>query len=184
MTGITYTIMFFFVLALIGYGCHTVWKIKKQLHILQLNSYFNRRYLGWLNNKKAQVFNLKELEPLLALVGMFFQGPLIVLVLFTLIYFRLFLIRPDLPEKKPLVFTPRATRLFVFSLGFLLAIYMGVIAILWGKGDFWLEMSIGLLVICNFFAPFLLMLINLLLLPLEKIINIGISVMLIVTFAP
>ncbi|HBC71947.1 MAG TPA: Mur ligase [Coxiellaceae bacterium] len=171
MLGITYAVMFFFVLALIGYGCHTVWKIKKQLHILQLNSYFNRRYLGWLNNKKAQVFNLKELEPLLALVGMFFQGPLIVLVLFTLIYFRLFLIRPDLPEKKPLVFTPRATRLFVFSLGFLLAIYMGVIAIWWGKGDFWLEMSIGLLVICNFFAPFLLMLINLLLLPLEKIIQ-------------
>ncbi|HBS51571.1 MAG TPA: Mur ligase [Coxiellaceae bacterium] len=171
MLGITYAVMFFFVLALIGYGCHTVWKIKKQLHILQLNSYFNRRYLGWLNNKKAQVFNLKELEPLLALVGMFFQGPLIVLVLFTLIYFRLFLIRPDLPEKKPLVFTQRATRLFVFSLGFLLAIYMGVIAIWWGKGDFWLEMSIGLLVICNFFAPFLLMLINLLLLPLEKIIQ-------------
>ena len=171
MLGITYAVMFFFVLALIGYGCHTVWKIKKHLHILQLNSYFNRRYLGWLNNKKAQVFNLKELEPLLALVGMFFQGPLIVLVLFTLIYFRLFLIRPDLPEKKPLVFTPRATRLFVFNLGFLLAIYMGVIAIWWGKGDFWLEMSIGLLVICNFFAPFLLMLINLLLLPLEKIIQ-------------
>ena len=171
MLGITYAVMFFFVLALIGHGCHTVWKIKKHLHILQLNSYFNRRYLGWLNNKKAQVFNLKELEPLLALVGMFFQGPLIVLVLFTLIYFRLFLIRPDLPEKKPLVFTPRATRLFVFNLGFLLAIYMGVIAIWWGKGDFWLEMSIGLLVICNFFAPFLLMLINLLLLPLEKIIQ-------------
>ena len=171
MTGITYTIMLFFVLALIGHGCHTIWKIKKHLHILQLNSYFNRRYLGWLKNKRSHVFNLKELEPLLALMGMFFQGPLVILVLFTLIYFRLFLIRPDLPEKKPLVFTTRATRLFMVSIGLLLVFYMGIIAVWWGKGDFWLAVAIGSLVIYNFFVPFLLMLVNLLLLPLEKLIQ-------------
>ncbi|MBU0744697.1 MAG: UDP-N-acetylmuramoyl-tripeptide--D-alanyl-D-alanine ligase [Gammaproteobacteria bacterium] len=171
MSSITYAIMFFFVLALAGYGCHTVWKIRKQLHMLQLNSYFNQRYLSWLYKKKSQVFNLKELEPLIALIGMFFYEPLVVLILFALIYFRLFLIRPNSPEKKPLVFTARATRLFVVSLAFLLIIYLGLFAVWWKYGDVWFAVSIGFLVFYNFFLPASLMLANILLQPVEKFIQ-------------
>lgn len=171
MFAITYTVIAFFILALVVHGCYTIWKIKKHLHILQLNSYFNGRYVGWLNRKKYQVFNLKELEPLIALVGMFFRGPLIVLVIFVLVYFGMFLSRPNLPEKKPFVFTTRAIRLFIVSIGFLLMLYVGLFVIWFKNGDFWLEMAIGLLVACNFFVPFLLMLLNLLLQPLEKLIQ-------------
>lgn len=171
MSSITYAIMFFFVLALAGHACHTIWKIKKHLHMLQLNSYFNQRYASWLNKKKSQVFNLKELEPLIALIGMFFYEPLIVLILFALIYFRLFLVLPDTPEKKPLVFTARATRLFIVSLSFLAILYFGLFAIWWQKGDMWFEVSIGFLVFYNFLVPVFLILANLLLSPVEKLIQ-------------
>lgn len=171
MSSITYAIIIFFILSLIGHGCYTLWKIKKHLHILQLNSYFNERYLLWLQKKKQQVFHFKELEPLVALVGMFFQVPLVVLVLFTLIYFGLFLIRPIVLEKKPLVFTARATRLFSINIIFLLILYFGVMIVWWNGGDFWLEIAIGLLVIYNFFVPFFLMVANMFLVPLEKLIQ-------------
>jgi len=171
MSHITYAIIFFFVLALIGHGCYTVWKIRKHLHMMQLNAYFNRRYFDWLRRKGAQVFSLKELEPLLALAGMFFSNPLVALVLFALIYFKSFLIRPDNLEKKPLVFTMRANRLLAVNFSFLLLAYLGVITVWWKMGDVWFELFLGLLVFYNFFIPVFMMLANILLLPLEKLIQ-------------
>ncbi len=171
MSSITYAIVFFFVLSLIGHVCHTVWKVKKQLHILQLHSYFNERYIDWLYKKRLQVFGLKELEPLISLIGMFFSTPLVVLVLFALIYFRLFLSLPNVLEKKPFVFTARATRLFIVNLVFLAVLYLGLVAALWGKGERWFGIAMGFLVVYNFFVPFILVLANLLLSPLEKLIQ-------------
>jgi len=171
MSGITYIIIFFFVLSLIGHGCYTIWKIIKHLHMVQLNSYFNGRYLRWVYRKKYKIFNFKDLEPLIALIGMFFHMPLIVLILFSGIYFKLFLARPDLPEKKPLVFTTRAIRLFVVNIIFLLALYLGLFGIWWNKGDFWFEIMLGVLVLYNFLIPMFLMLANILLIPLEGLIK-------------
>ena len=171
MSAMHYSVILFFVLALIMHGCHTIWQLKKQLHILQLNSYFNRRYFRWLQKNRAVVFSSKGLEPLLSLVGMFFQGPLIVLFLFTLSYSKLFLTRPHLPEKKPLVFTPRAMRLMLANLIFLCLLDLGLVFIWWQAGDFWLMIFIGALVIYNFFLPFFLMLTNIILLPLEELIK-------------
>lgn len=171
MSGTTYIIVCFFVLSLIGHGCYTIWKVRKHLHMMQLNSYFNRRYLYWLYRKKHKVFNSKDLEPLIALLGMFFHAPLIVLILFSLIYFKLFYARPTLPEKKPLVFTARAIRLFVVNIVFLLMLYLFLFGIWWEKGDFWFEIMLGVLVIYNFLVPVFLILGNSVLVPLEKAIQ-------------
>lgn len=167
----TYVIMSFFVLALISHGCYTFWKIKKHLHILQLNSYFNGRYFIWLKKRALQVFHYKDLEPLIALLGVFFQVPLVMLVLFVLIYFRLLLIRTKLPEKKPLVFTARAKRLFGVNLAFVVILYLMSFVLLWHHGDIWFVLTLFLLVVYNFFIPVFLMLINLLIMPLEQLIQ-------------
>ena len=167
----TYIILFSFILSLVGHGCYTVWKIKKHLHMMQLNSYFNRRYLYWLYRKKHKVFSFRDLWPLIALIGIFFHAPLLVLVLFALVYFKLFYWRPSLPEKKPLVFTPRAIRLFVTNIVFLLILYLMLFGVWWDQGDFWFEIMLGVLVLYNFLVPIFLMLANMILVPLERAIQ-------------
>ncbi|CAL7960230.1 UDP-N-acetylmuramoyl-tripeptide--D-alanyl-D-alanine ligase [Gammaproteobacteria bacterium] len=167
----TYIIMSFFVLALISHGSYTFWKIKKHLHILQLNSYFNSRYFIWLKKRALQVFHYKDLEPLIALLGVFFQVPLVMLTLFVLIYFRLLLLRTKLPEKKPLVFTARAKRLFGVNLVFVAMLYLMSFVLLWRHGDIWFALTLVLLVVYNFFMPIFFMLINWLVMPLEQLIQ-------------
>ncbi|EKE00720.1 MAG: hypothetical protein ACD_21C00285G0014 [uncultured bacterium] len=171
MHSITYTVLSFFVLALVSHACYTSWKIKRYLHILQLNSYFNKRYLVWLNRRKLRAFPIKELAPLVALLGVFFQVPLVILVLFILAYFRLFLLRTRLPEKKPLVFTARASRLFGANIILLIAIYLLSFVVWWHHGDVWVATTLVVLVFYNFFVPIILMLVNLLILPLEQLIQ-------------
>ncbi len=158
-------------MALISHGCYTFWKIKKHLHILQLNSYFNKRYFVWLKKRVWQVFHYKNLEPLVALLGVFFQVPLVMLALFVLIYFRLFLQRTKLPEKKPLVFTARAKRLFGVNLVFVALLYLLSLVLLWHHGDIWFALTLVLLVVYNFFMPIFLMLLNWLVMPLERLIQ-------------
>jgi UDP-N-acetylmuramyl pentapeptide synthase len=167
----TYVILVFFVLALISHGCYTAWKIKKHLHILQLNSYFNSRYFIWLKKRALQVFHIKDLAPLIALIGTFFQVPLIMLLLFVIIYFRLLLLRTKLPEKKPLVFTPRAMRLFSANMILLVMLEALLFILWWYRGDVWLVVALVILVIYNFLVPMILMLLNLLILPLEQLIQ-------------
>lgn len=168
---ITHIILLFFVLALISHWCYTYWKIKKHLHILQLNSYINSRYFTWLKRRIFQVFYYKDLAPLIALIGTFFQVQLITLVLFILIYFRIFLARNKLPEKKPLVFTARAKRLFSINFVLVALLYIILFTLWWRYGDIWLTIILIILVFYNFFIPVFLMLINLLILPLEHSIQ-------------
>lgn len=171
MFGVAYITLLSLILSFIAHGCYVGWKLKKQLHILQLNSYFNSRYTRWLSNKKRQIFSFKELEPLLVLVGVFFQTPLVVLVLFLFVYLRLFLVRPITPEKKPLVFTARAIRLYAFNICLLAFLYSSIFIAWLYKGNIWLEVAIGLLVIYSFLVPFALILTNAMIYPIEKLIQ-------------
>lgn len=168
---ITYAMLSVFVLALISYSCYTWWKIRKHLHILQLNSYYNSRYFVWLKKRLLQVFHYKDLIPLVAVMGVLFRVYLAMLLLWILIYFRLFLLRNKLPEKKPLVFTARAKRLFVTNIIFVIILYVMLFALWWDRGDVWLVISLIILALYNFFIPIFLMLFNLLLLPLEQLIQ-------------
>lgn len=168
MINIQYVVITFFVAALISHGVYTFWKIRKHLHILQLNSYFNNRYFVWLRTRRIQP---RDIAPLIALLGIFFRIPLIILVLFTLIYFRLFLLRTRLEEKKPLVYTPRAIRLFISNIMLLGLFYFGIFIFWWHHGDNFLKVMPILLVVYNFSVPLILMFTNLLIWPLEQLIQ-------------
>lgn len=171
MYSLTYIIIIFFVLAFVSHGNYSFWKIRKHLHILQLNSYFNERYFVWLKKRFWQVFNFKELAPLVALIGIFFQVPLIILIFFSVLYLRLFLLRTKLPEKKPLVLTARASRLFGLNLALLAVVYLVLVLLWWHQGDNWLIFSLVVLVLYNFFIPVWLVATNLLIYPLEQMIQ-------------
>lgn len=166
-----YTTICFLISAWIGHACYHIWKIKKQLHMLQLNSYYNQRYFNWLLKRKNQLFQLKELEPLIAFTGLFFYTPLIFLMLLALIYFKLFLALPTRPEKKPLVFTPRATRLFILNIILLFNSYLFLLFIWWTKGNNAFYLTSMLLIFYHFLIPVFLLFTNYLLLPLEKLIQ-------------
>ncbi len=168
---IAYSIWLFFVLALTGHALITIWKLRRHLHILQLNSYFNDRYLVWLYRRKSQIFGVKELEPLLALVGIFFHKPVVVLFLLTIIYFKNFLALPKITEKKPLVFTPRVIRLLVANMAVLGAIYLVLWLLLSINGGFEFELALVVLILYGFFQPFILIFINWILWPLEYFIQ-------------
>jgi UDP-N-acetylmuramoyl-tripeptide--D-alanyl-D-alanine ligase len=139
--------------------------------MMQLNSYFNKRYFSWILDNRIRVFHIRELNPLFALIGMFFCNPLIVLVLFAISYFKAFLVRQHNPEKKPLIFTARATRLWLANISLLLLIYILLGITWWQIGNHWLEFSLCILVIYDFLIPILLILTNYIIWPLEKLVQ-------------
>jgi UDP-N-acetylmuramoyl-tripeptide--D-alanyl-D-alanine ligase len=89
----------------------------KSLHILQLEGYRNSRFLRWaLRNLKRSADPLSaKLFSLILIFGLISQSDLILLLLWTASGILLFT-RCKREEKKPLVFTNRAKRLFVLSL--------------------------------------------------------------------
>ncbi len=109
-------ILLVFLIVCLTYGTYTVWKLKKQLHVLQLNSYMNDRYLRWLRQNHAKTWSFYELLPLFALVPMFLNLPISASLLWGGSYGLLLSMRQKGPDKKKLVFTQRATRLFAAML--------------------------------------------------------------------
>ena len=93
--------------------------LKKSLHMFQQNRYRNDRYLPWL---KQQLYVLrkhlvKTVLLLFLIYGLFFvsndQFPQLLLSMLLLIYGYLMWRKEEQSEyRKPLVFTPRAKRLY------------------------------------------------------------------------
>lgn len=171
MINFIHIFFIFFALAILGHFLYSIWKIKRSLHILQLNSYYNRRYLTWLIKKKSSLIQLRDLEPLIALVGLFFNRPLIVLIFTATIYGKLLLEIPKTTEKKPLIFTARASRLFITNIVFLLILYGCLLHFLITNGSLLFGLSLGTLVVYNVLQPLLFIVTNWLLTPLEQIIQ-------------
>lgn len=168
---LNHIILISFILALVVHWVYNAWKIKRHLHIMQLNSYFNSRYFVWLKRRWKQAFNYKDLLPLVALLGAFFHAPFIMLLLFTVTYLKLFLLRTKVAEKKPLIFTPRAKRLFSLNLAVLLAFYSGLFLLWWHHGDHMLIIVLASLIAYSFLLPAVLILVNLIILPIEFIVQ-------------
>ena len=172
MINTIYIFFIFFALTILGHFLYSIWKTKKCLHILQLNSYYNSRYLTWLIKKRSSLLQPRDLEPLIALAGLFFfNRPLIVLIFTATIYGKLLLEIPKIAEKKPLVFTARASRLFITNTIFLLILYGYLLHFMTTNGGLLFGLSLGSLVIYNILQPLLLMAANWLLMPLEWIIQ-------------
>lgn len=168
---LNHIIIISFILALVVHWFYTAWKIKRHLHIMQLNSYFNSRYMVWLRQKWKQAFSYQDLLPLVALFGAFFQVPFVMVLLFTITYLKLFLLRTKVAEKKPLIFTARAKRLFGLSLVILPIFYSGLFLLWWRHGDHMLPVIFAGLIAYNFLIPIVLMLVNFTLMPIELVIQ-------------
>lgn len=162
-------------------------ELKKSLHILQLEGYQNSGLFKWLKKNYFDRFSLSYLLPLLAFpifvlfgslypktITTIFFLTLWVVINFYLIYFRL---SHRQEAKKPLVFTPRAKRLFtaaVFAgiaeiILLFLFLYPGAagFSIIGYRVHYLLAACLLLLPV----TPFTLMIANLLVYPLERTIN-------------
>lgn len=86
--------------------------IKRGNHMLQLNSYYNKRYLKYL---KKNIIKTVDFKAVLALAGYVFLifGAFPAVSAYALCYIVLDMAEPKTDEKKPLVMTQRVKRLFV-----------------------------------------------------------------------
>lgn len=134
------------------------------IHMLQLNSYRNERYIGWLRQESLRAFHLGPVLALLSLLSWFFDSPNIMTGLWSAIFVLLFISRNKTPQKKKLVITGRVMRLMAA-----LVLVFGSIAFAgWSaQGNLGLLLTLLLLAIIS---PVLLCLSNLLMLPVEKLI--------------
>ena len=87
-------------------------RLRHETHMLQLNSYFNKRYITYLGKNKLKAVDLKAVISLLGYVFFVF-GPFPAIAAYALIYIVLDMAKKGENEKKPLVITDRVKRLFV-----------------------------------------------------------------------
>ncbi len=162
-------ILFFGVLIL-----HAYYYLKRLLYflqMLQLNSYYNQRYLKWFWKNKKSLVPLREGLPFLAAGGIVFHSFYLRLLILGLIYLELCLSLPALKPKKPLVFTARVWRLFFVNFLFLGITYTALIYLSWKFGQVGLNCTILILANLTAWVPITLAFLNGLIWPLEKIIQ-------------
>ena len=105
------------IVASVPYVLYAVARLSEELHMMQLNTYRNDRYGQWYKTKGKRRYT--DLLALLAAVPLFLGNivaELVALVLWALVYLLFLKGRDKTPAKKPLVFTKRATRLYVVML--------------------------------------------------------------------
>lgn len=117
----TYNLMsLLWIVGTVPFLIFSVQRLAYELHMMQLNTYRNDRYGSWLRSKGPKRY--KDLLGLLAAVPLIFIGgfvsELVALLLWALFYIIFVQSRDKKPPKKPLVFTKRATRLYVTLLVF------------------------------------------------------------------
>ena len=95
-------------LAWLGYAAL---RIRRGIHMLQLNSYRNSRYWNWNKNNWNATLAVREWFPLAAVIPALFGWEEAGFIALTAIYILLILLRPKEKDKKKLVFTNRVKRL-------------------------------------------------------------------------
>ena len=107
--------------AILVWVARAVIRTSGALHILQLEGYKSARFLKWLANNPSRMLDIKELIVIadlliLALIAYFLNVKALTLTIFILLWIasEVYFIMTYKPAKakKPLVFTPRASRLF------------------------------------------------------------------------
>lgn len=143
-------------------------KTIKSVHMLQLNSYRNERYLLWISRNYKKVFQKLELLLLIPVITALFANEITFLISSIAIFVLLFFMRSKVAEKKKLVYTARVKRLLVTTyilFGVILMIAFGVIGLA-GQLTFIVLLALGV-----WSTYYLLMLANTINLPIEKQIN-------------
>ncbi|MEG1500386.1 MAG: UDP-N-acetylmuramoyl-tripeptide--D-alanyl-D-alanine ligase [Clostridiales bacterium] len=161
-----------FILALLPVLAFTAYLVKRllrELHMMQLHGYINKRWWHWYQEPLTSKYYARDFLPLLT-IPVFLAGyPQIAAVLGAFLYLFLFLIWKKPQEKKALAMTARAKRLYYLSLAVLFCLDLGSLAVFYVyPGCGWLFLILTILTV----FPFLpLLFANLLLIPVEKSIN-------------
>lgn len=100
-------------------------KVRHGLHILQLENYYNDRYLVWMKKNIKTVFDIKVVGLLLISAIVYFINSKIGLIFDILAYAVLIFSTKKKKEKKPFVVTSRIRRMYITGL-----IMFGIVAIL------------------------------------------------------
>jgi UDP-N-acetylmuramoyl-tripeptide--D-alanyl-D-alanine ligase len=152
-------------LVVVVFALESVLRLHKELHICQLNSYFNSRYGRWLKGNYFSADRLPVLGAFSSVLSHWLLGlswPTVGLwaLCYGLAAWRLW----SAKQKKKLVLTPRATRLFVAALALTAAAASLAITGGWVIPGLWL-ISLAM--------PAVMMLANGLMMPVERSINQG-----------
>jgi UDP-N-acetylmuramoyl-tripeptide--D-alanyl-D-alanine ligase len=115
-------------IAIIVYLIYFGVKAKKDIHMLQLNSYQNNRYFKWLSNNRKRIFMIRDLIPLITLIFLWGNNHWLWFLTWIFCYSLLIVIsvKNKTPEKKKLVITSRIKRLIV-TMGILWAALLFVL---------------------------------------------------------
>ncbi|MBR6504658.1 MAG: hypothetical protein IKT41_02950 [Clostridia bacterium] len=135
-------------------------KIKYCMHILQLESYKNERYIEWIKKNKEKILERREILLLISWVILLINNK-IGSIIITIVTILLILSMREKKEKKPFVKTTRVKRLYATAS--LIYIILGVVYNLISYNLF--LFIINLYVILSFFVIYIVNYINY---PIEK----------------
>lgn len=142
-------------------------KLKYELHMMQLNSYMNKRYYKWLRKNLFERNRLLEIV-LYAVVAVTFilkinyATFISIIILYSLLVYRYFLMK----QKKPLIYTNRAKRLYSVSWGLILI--LTIVTIIFSGVMIETLLIVGGIIIISFL---IISLANIFLKPIENKIN-------------
>jgi UDP-N-acetylmuramoyl-tripeptide--D-alanyl-D-alanine ligase len=141
--------------------------LKEELHMMQLNSYFNERYIKWLKENVRSRYDLTKLTVLASIVVFYFYSHIATasLIFAASAWGCVVLLRKK--SKKKLDFTPRATRLYIVEL---LLVILALVAVHFTVSAKYFP---GLLFVVVGFSFVIMILANILIRPIEKMINQG-----------
>lgn len=91
---------------------YIAWKISRDIHMIQLNSYRIERYRKWVFNNLGRYFIPRNFLPFLSLPAIIFFNPSTFIIAWSASYFLLFLFKTSNETKISLKYTSRAKRLF------------------------------------------------------------------------
>ncbi|GAK05524.1 UDP-N-acetylmuramoylalanyl-D-glutamyl-2,6-diaminopimelate-D-alanyl-D-alanine ligase [Geomicrobium sp. JCM 19037] len=157
----------------IAWALYTIIRVKRNVHMLQLNSYRNERYFRWMKGNTKKAFRLWDLLPLLSLIALPLSENISFYVIAAwaiIVFASLTALRPQTEEKKKLVYTSRVKRLLT-AIGLVyLLIFLG--AFWWSAGGtFTMGLFIAILAVATFLAYFIVMVANVITMPIELQIN-------------
>lgn len=111
------TVNYALIAAALMFYLYFSYKLMVGFHMLQQNSYFNISYFKWVkDNIKKNILIRDFLPPILfAILYFVFKAETAAFIVFGLCYVALFLARPKVQAKKPLVITARVKRLMITS---------------------------------------------------------------------
>lgn len=162
-------------------------RMKYYMNMMQIEGYKDWKYIGWVDSHKDVIYGLREklhvvsmvaLTAVFMLLGGYKSDAVyyaVSLCMLIVTYAVLVLNAVERREiKKPLVFTPRARRLFVMSLSVSILDAVIVLALIeWLSGDIVVFFPVwaGILAVVSLFSAYYMILANKLVKPVELSIN-------------